>query len=202
MELPTLLDQYVEKVRFLKELQNIIVDNTRDYSDKIYEIKSNFPDEDLSFLEHFNDKTCNPFQERVTAAVQFFQLDTNLINNGIDSIKGQVAIEQAHRERQLQSTITSLGIGIAAAGNFASSYEAGSIAEKKEEKNNDQLAFDFPHFIISFVTSMLIGFIVWQAFSRFFSWWYKEEQLTKPRKLKFNLFPFRQKKQDECKQEN
>ncbi|MGD1873996.1 MAG: hypothetical protein ACFB02_13190 [Mastigocoleus sp.] len=209
MRMPHFSVEYAENIRFIKEFQNIIVDDTRNYTDKIYEIKSNNLDEDLSFLELFIERTCRPFQERVTAAVNFFQLDINLIDNAIDSIRGQVAIEQTHRERQLQNAITSLGIGIAVAGNFASSYEAGSIAEnKKPEKNDPQnipinlpfiekpinLTFHTPHFLFSFITSMLIGFLVWQAASWFFSWWYGEEQLIRKKRLSLNLFRFLQKK--------
>ena len=194
IELPELSVDYSEKVRFIKEFQNIIVENTRNYSDKIHEIESNFPDEDLSFLHSFTERNSRPFQERVRASVNFFQLDTNLINNAIDSIKGQLAIEQAHRERKLQTTITSLGIGIAAAGNFASSYEAGSIAENKKPTINAphyneikipfinkqiNLTFHIYHFMISFILSMLAGFIVWQTLSRLLYWRYKKEQLTK-----------------------
>ncbi|KST62502.1 hypothetical protein [Mastigocoleus testarum] len=192
IELPSLSLEYTEKIRIIKEFQNVVVSYTKNYSDKIYEIRSNFSDEeDFSFLELFTDRTCYPFQDRIVAAVNFFQLDTNLINNAIDSIRGQVEIEQAHRERQLQTTITSLGIGIAVAGNFASSYEAGSITENDEGNYPDILGipFDSVHFTISFCISMVIGFIAWQGASWFFSWWYIEEQLI--RKTRFKLNPFR-----------
>lgn len=205
MELPQFSVEYAEKLRVIKEFQNLIVSNTRNYTDKIYEIKSNFYDEDFSFLEIFTDRACRPFQERVTAAVNFFQLDINLIDNAIDSIRGQVAIEQTHRERQLQTTITSLGIGIAVAGNLASSYEAG-VTEKPKQipfvEKPIKIPFDIPHFATSFTVSMFFGFIAWQAFSRFFSWWYKEEQLTKSRKVKFNLFGFLQSNRNQSDKNN
>lgn len=185
MELPRFSVEYAKKLRIVKEFQNVIVENTRNYADKIYEMKSNFSNEDFSFLDFFIHRTCYPFQERIKGTVNFFQLDINLINNAIDSIRGQVAIEQAHRERQLQNTITSVGLGIAVAGNLASSYEAGSIAENKEGKNLEILdvSFSLPHFMLSFITSILFGLIVWQGFLRFFSWHYKKKQLIRKQDL-------------------
>lgn len=204
IELPQFSVEHANNLRFIKEYQNIIIDNTKNYTDKISEIKSNCShesDEKFSFLEAFTDRTCRPFQDRVRAAVNFFQLDINLINNAIDSIRGQVAIEQAHRERQLQITITSLGIGIATAGNFASTYEAGSISEKNPN-DNSPVPFHLPHLILSFTITMLVGFIVWQVALRFFSWLYKEEQLMKNTTFQFNLLRFWKRKQPKSDQDS
>ena len=101
----------------------------------------------------FNERACSPFQERVAATVQFFQLDTSLINNGIDSIISQLAIEQARKERHLQTTITRVGIGIAAAGNSASSYESAAPV------NNCENDTKWENFAISFGLSTLGGIL-------------------------------------------
>ena len=194
VKLPKFSVEYAKSLRLIKKYQNILIENTRNYNDKMHEMRSDFSNEDFSFLEFFTSRTCHSFQERVMGAVQFFQLDIDLIDNAIDSVKGQVAIEQAHRERQLQATITGLGIGIAVAGNFASSYEAGSIAENKQEKSKDphthpiglpfseqpiiNLPFHFPHFVVSFTSSIfvgcLVGLIVWKGTLEFFRWRHKE----------------------------
>jgi hypothetical protein len=184
MELPKFSVEHANNLRLIKKFQNVIVENTSNYTDKIHEIKSNLIDEDFSFLELFKERTCHPFQDRIMAAVNFFQLDTNLINNAIDSIRGQVAIEQTRRERQLQTTITSLGIGIAVAGNLASSYEAGSIAKSTTVEIpiiniRYKLNFDIPHFIISFTTTMFVVFFVRELVSRYFRRDYKRKQLIK-----------------------
>ncbi|MDJ0692755.1 MAG: hypothetical protein QNJ49_00660 [Mastigocoleus sp. MO_167.B18] len=183
--LPRFSVEYAKNLRLVKEFQNVIVENTRNYEDKIYEMRSNFLNEDFSFLDLFIYRTCYPCQERIKGTVNFFQLDINLINNAIDSIRGQVEVEQAHRERQLQNTVTSVGLGIAVAGNFASSYEAGSIAENKDGKNPEflNLSFNIHHFLLSFCISILFGLIIWQGFSRFFSWRYKKKQLIRNKDL-------------------
>ncbi len=204
MKLPRFSVEYAKNLRIVKEFQNTIVENTRNYTDKTYEMKSNLLNEDFSFLNLFIDRTCKPCQERIKSTVNFFQLDINSINNAIDSVRGQVEIEQAHRERQLQTTITSLGIGIAAAGNFASSYEAGAIVENKEGKYTEIFgARSNPnHIIFSFTISILIGFIVWQGASWFFSWWYEKEQLIRKAKLKLNLLRLFQKRKYNYKGDN
>jgi hypothetical protein len=159
IELPKVSVEYAEKLRFIKEYQNIIVEDSRNYTDKIYEIKSNFSDEDFSFLELFTHRACHTFQERVIAAVNFFQLDINLIDNAIDSIRGQVAIEQARRERQLQAIITGVGFGVAGAGNLASSYEAAAnIPEANIPEQNQR--FDYPHFFSSLALSSIGGILL------------------------------------------
>lgn len=152
IELPKVSVEYAESLRIIKEFQNIIVEDSKNYNDKIYEIKSNFLDEDFTFLEIFNQRTCHAFQERVIAAVNFFQLDISLIDNAIDSIRGQVEIEQARRERQLQAIITGVGFGVAGAGNLASSYEAAANIPDDYEGN-----LYFPHFALSLIISSIGG---------------------------------------------
>jgi uncharacterized protein YutE (UPF0331/DUF86 family) len=187
-ELPIFSVEYADKLRNLKEFQYLIVSHTRNYADKINEIKSTFPkDENFSFLEEFIHRTCIPYQDRVNAAANFFQLDINLIDNAIDSIRGQLAIKQANTERQLQNTITSLGIGIAVAGNFLSSYEAANIKTdniQNTQDNDNQKTQDndnnYPGFgeilVLFWIISTLLGWCTWQAASWFLKWRYKKEQ--------------------------
>ena len=163
IELPQFSVEHAKNLRIIKEYQNIIVDNTRNYTDKIYEMISNFSGEDFSFLEVFTKRTCHPFQDRVSAAVQFFQLDTNLINNAIDSIRGQVAIEQARRERHLQTTITSLGIGIAVAGNIASSYESAAPPDGQNNHKWNNFAISFG---LSTVGGIFSGLLIAVLFTK------------------------------------
>ena len=210
VKLPNLLDEYAGKIRFIKEYQNIIVDYQQNYSDKIHEIKSDFPEEDFSFLEMFTQRACRPFQERVAATVQFFQLDASLINNGIDSIKSQLANEQAHRERKLQTTITSLGVAIAAAGNWASSYEAGSITDSLEDEDiptinipfHGELPFHTTHFFTSLSSTVCIGILTWIIAWRLLNLLYEDKQLINPIRLGQNLSNLWRRKQNKSENEN
>lgn len=178
---------YANMLRDIEEHQNTIVDNSRNYSDKIREIKSIFPSESLGFLSFFGERTCRSFKEQVAAELGYFQHGIDLVDNVVDALRGQVAIEQTNRERELQSTILGLGFGMTAAGNFASSYEAGSnpttttiplpfIAEPIT------LRFDIYHFSYSFIISFLVGFIVWLLSSRYFRFKYEKKQLVTQKK--------------------
>ena len=173
VELNRMSVRYAKMLRDIEEHQNTIVDNTRNYTDKIREIKSVFPNESLGFLGFFGERICRSFQDQVAAELGYFQHGIDLVDNVADALRGQVAIEQANRERELQSTILGIGLGMTVAGNFASSYEAGSIAE------NGVSGFDFVHFIISFAISMLVGLIVWKLASMYFRSRYEKKQLIR-----------------------
>ena len=163
--------RYANMLRNIEDHQNTIVDNTRNYTDKIREIKSIFPNETLGFLIFFGERTCRSFKDQVAAELGYFQHGIDLVNNVVDALRGQIAIEQTNRERQLENSVTSLAISIAVAGNVASSYEAGSIAEK------GHWDFDFYHFTYSFILSMFVSLIVWKGVSWFLRWRRKKKQL-------------------------
>lgn len=188
VELNRMSVRYAKMLRNIEEHQNTIVDNTRNYTDKVREIKSVFPDESLEFIDFFGDKTCRSFQEQVAGELGYFQHGIDLIDSVVDALRGQVAIEQANRERELQSTILGIGLGMTVAGNFASSYEAGSIADKTAS------SFDFVHFIVSFSISMLVGLIVWKIASNYFRIRYEQKQLVR-QKNQPKRFRFLQRKQ-------
>ncbi len=204
---------YANMLRDIEEHQNTIVDNTRNYTDKVREIKSFFPSEGLGFLSFFGERTCRSFKEQITAELGYFQHGIDLVDNVVDALRGQIAIEQTNRERELQITITSLGIAIAVAGNFASSYEAGACDGKNRiilnflkeyiditwiEKYFD-LCFDALHFLISFFTSILIGYIIWELALWYFRRSYEEKHLVMQNKNKPSGLPLSQKKRHKMK---
>lgn len=200
---------YANMLRDIEEHLNIIVDNTRNYSDKIREIKSIYPSESLSFLSFFGERTCRSFKEQVAAELDYFQHGIELVDNVVDALRGQIAIEQTNRERELQSTILGLGFGMTAAGNWASSYEAGASASDtiikipfREKPITITLSFDFYHFSFSLISSVLVGYIVWKAASRYFRNRYEEKQLVKEKQKKSNRFIARLSKQHKSKQDN
>ena len=185
---------YANMLRDIEDHQSTIVDNTRNYNDKVKELKSTFPSESLSFLVFFGERTCRSFQEQVAAELGYFQHGIDLVDNVVDAFRGQVAIEQTYRERQLQSTILGIGFGMTAAGNFASSYEAGSVIEEELKENNGvyklpivNSLFHFSHFTISFGLSIFFGLIVWFIASKFFEFRYQEKHLVKGTSFKSRL---------------
>lgn len=186
---------YANMLRDIEDHQNTIVNNTRNYSDKVREIKSIFPSESLGFLSFFGERTCRSFKDQVTAELGYFQHGIDLVDNVVDALRGQIAIEQTNRERELQSTILGLGFGMTAAGNFASSYEAGANPDSSKK-------FDPYHFTFSLIISIIFGVFIWRVASNFFENWYKDKQLVKDTKTKSNWFIFGQRKQDKSEKDN
>lgn len=184
VELTQMSVRYANVLRDIEEHQNSILDNTRNYTDKIREIKSVFPGESLGFLSFFGERTCRSFIEQVAGELGYFQHGIDLVDNVVDALRGQIAIEQTNRERELQSTILGLGFGMTAAGNFASSYEAGSNADEHKIKlplpffKETELRLDLYHFSASLIISFLIGFIIWLLSSRYFRRKYEKKQLV------------------------
>ncbi len=189
IELTQMSVRYANVLRDIEDHQNTIVDNTRNYTDKIREMKSFFPNESLGFLIFFGERACRSFKDQIAAELAYFQHGIDLVDNVVDALRGQIAIEQANRERELQTTITSLGIGIAFAGILASSYQAGSIAQNTINQNSIKqtginFSFDIFHFLFSFFISIIGGWIIWLWASKFLEGWYKEKQLVRDTKTK------------------
>lgn len=200
---------YGNMLRDIEDHLNVLVDNTRNYSDKIREIKSIFPTESLGFLSFFGERTCRSFKDQVAAELGYFQHGIELVDNVVDALRGQIAIEQTNRERELQSTILGLGFGMTAAGNWASSYEAGAIANDtiikipfREKPITITLSFDFYHFSFSLISSVLVGYVVWKAASRYFRNRYEEKQLVKQKIIKPSRFSLGLRKRDELEKDN
>ncbi|MDJ0616357.1 MAG: hypothetical protein QNJ63_06325 [Calothrix sp. MO_192.B10] len=94
--------------------------------------------EDISFLCSFFDEDCHLFIEQIQADLGYFQHGATLLEKAMTAIQGRVEIEQAQsdrttqeilrkkeerdqvRDRNLQTTIAMVGVGLGAAGIGAS----------------------------------------------------------------------------------
>lgn len=190
IELTQMSVRYANILRDIEDHQNTIVDNTRNYNDKIREIKSFSPTENLGFLIFFGERACRSFKDQLAAELAYFQHGIDLVDNVVDALRGQIAIEQANRERELQTTITSLGIAIAFAGIFTSSYEVGSVTEIQQEQTKLPLigTIHLPHFLFSFSISIIFGLTLWSLVSYILTRRYEEKGLLKKNKSKLNRF--------------
>ena len=182
IKLNTMSVAYANMLRDIEDHQSTIVDNTRNYNDKVKELRSTFPGESLSFLVFFGERTCRSFQEQVAAELGYFQHGIDLVDNVVDAFRGQVAIEQTNRERQLQVTILSVSFGMTAAGNIVSSYEVGvgGSSQKLEPLNLESFLKNFNgyHFGYSLMISIFAGLAVWLIAWRLFNLIFKEKELV------------------------
>ena len=121
---------YADKLRVLEDNQNKIVVKSRYYAEKIREIKSIIPHEDIKFLENFHQKTCDYFQGQVTTEIDYFRHGFGLIDKAIASIRGQVAIDLAEAERRRDSNEQcfqlAIGSGFTVAGLVATAQQNSS----------------------------------------------------------------------------
>ncbi|BAZ05958.1 hypothetical protein [Calothrix sp. NIES-3974] len=167
ISLPEIGLKYAEMLRRLEKYQNIILIYTRDYTDKLQEVQSISPGEDLSFLSFFTEQTSLSFQEEISAELQYFHHGFSLIDKAIASIRGQVAIEQTKREREEQVLIFALSTGIAVGGNVASSIQV-ALPEHNEDKGINGIKPEnfFMSFFASLIFSVIIGLLIWKYFGK------------------------------------
>jgi hypothetical protein len=98
-DLPKESLKYTELLRELDNCQNTISIHTRNYTERLQQIRSINPDEDISFLEEFSQKNCLFFQEQIKFDLGYFNHGSSLLDKAIASIRGRVAIDQAQRDR-------------------------------------------------------------------------------------------------------
>ncbi len=187
-QLQTLLQmalQYADKLRDVEDNQNKIVVHSRNYHEKLQEIKSIFPNNNIELLASFSEKTSRYFQEQVTAEISYFHHGFGLIDKAIASIRGKVAIETAERQRDrremlqnieqkekerdrhLQKLIFAVGSGIGAAGIASSSY---NLVKPQPDQNFQHPLFPpfvNPFYTLSIIYSLvfgvLVGMLIWKA---------------------------------------
>lgn len=109
--LPQLSLTYTRLLRNLEEYQNTIAINAYNYSERLQQIRSLLPNEDISFLETFSQKSCTYFQQQINGDLGYFRHGSELLSKAIDSIRGIVEIEQAESDRSLERTVQVLGVG-------------------------------------------------------------------------------------------
>jgi hypothetical protein len=95
--LPKKALEYAKWQRYLEQQNFIITLNTRNYAEKVRQIKNKLPNETLSFLETFNRKNCPYFQEQIHSYLGYCQHGLSLVDKMIASIRGIVEIDQAEK---------------------------------------------------------------------------------------------------------
>ncbi|MBD2265518.1 hypothetical protein [Anabaena sp. FACHB-709] len=173
--LPQISLTYTRLLRNLEEYQNTIAINTYNYNERLQQIKSIFANEDISFLEIFSQKNCAYFQQQINGDLGYFRHGSELLGKAIDTIRGIVEIEQAERDveqakrdRTLETTIQIIGIG------FGGGAIASGVIVSHIDKINQPLAAlspdNQPHpffasLILSFLAVLLFSGVGW-----FISW--------------------------------
>lgn len=113
--IPSLNFSYVELIRDLDNYRLPLKINLQNYEREIKLIQKKYPQENLNFLEKFSENA-HIFEEQIQADLDYFAKGSDLLEKALDAIRGRVEIEQAENDRQLQTTIAVVGVGIGFAG--------------------------------------------------------------------------------------
>jgi hypothetical protein len=126
-DIPQKYLSYSQLIRDLDHYRLTIEINAQNYRREIRDIQSQLPTEDISFLSRFFDEDYRLFNQQIQSDLGYFQHGSALLEKAMTAIQGRVEIEQADsfrqkeesdkmRDRNLQTTIAMLGVGLSAAG--------------------------------------------------------------------------------------
>ncbi|HLP91765.1 MAG TPA: hypothetical protein VK184_24655 [Nostocaceae cyanobacterium] len=112
------LSDYTIALNFLENQSHTIQVNLENYKDRLADMEKKFqkyPNSDLDFLKRFSEGEvyAQKYQRQVEADLSSFQPGLTLLENLNNTIQGIIDIEQAKRDRSLNNTIASAGIGLA-----------------------------------------------------------------------------------------
>ena len=110
-EIPAISFEYSRYLRDLELHKATIQTNIKNYKLELGKIKKLCEQDDLEFLSSFVELAEKTFIEQINTDLAYLIPAQNLFEQLIDSIRGIVEIEQTKRERNLNTTINTIGIG-------------------------------------------------------------------------------------------
>lgn len=124
--------EYSRKLRDLEFYQNTIAINSHNYQTILNVCKEETQNE-LKFFTNYAQKEWKTLQDQIKADLNYFHQGTVILNQGIETIRGLIEVDQAKsdrireenqikRDRNLQITILAIGSGLAVGGIVATSY--------------------------------------------------------------------------------
>ncbi|MGB6294911.1 MAG: hypothetical protein WBF90_01850 [Rivularia sp. (in: cyanobacteria)] len=162
--------EYTHLLRNLKDYQNTIDINRNNYHEKLRQISAATQDENLSILETFYKENCDKFYKQINADIGYFEQGSSLLEQATASIRGIVEIEQTKRDRNLNTTINTLGIGFGG-GAIISGVVVQHI-DKINQPLDLNLSFNKPlhpfyaSLFISIAATLSLCLISWLFFRR------------------------------------
>jgi len=128
--------QYTWELRQLENALNTIEINTGNYQRTLKRLQNQVGDR-LDLFHQFARRESKTFQLQIQADLNYAKPGSQLLDQAIASIRGIVEIEQVESDRDLQTLITAVGVGIGASGvaATASPYILEPKAKEKEYSN-------------------------------------------------------------------
>lgn len=131
-QLLTLSLDYSRKLRNLEYYQNTIAIHSSNYQTKLNYLQK-LTNNNLDFFTSLCREEWTTLQTQIKADLNYFHQGTIILNQGIESIRGLIEIDQAKSDRlkqdrekqkdiRLQITILAIGSGLGVAGIISASY--------------------------------------------------------------------------------
>ncbi|MCT7965475.1 hypothetical protein NG799_03900 [Laspinema sp. D1] len=159
---------YTKQLRNLEYARNTIAINSKNYQSSLERMEQ-LAQTPMEGLRLFHDKEAIAFQEQIRADLNYFYPGSNLLNQGIATIRGLVEIDQAERDRHLEHQIQTIGTAIAFGAIVASTspllFEQ-SITFPWQE-HGDRIH----PFILAVLLSIAAAALVWGV-ARLIRWWW------------------------------
>lgn len=183
-DIPNQHREYSNLIRGLDNYRLTIEINIQNYQRELKNISSQFPENNISFLETFLQEDCHLFQEQLQADLGYLKPGTEILEQALNTIRVRVEIDQADRDRiqqqnqekrdrKLQITLTAVGAGIAVAGIVASS--SGQVTVDNpiyfpwQSKASNQL-HPFTWFVIVSIVCGLVAVVLMTLLVKFLYW--------------------------------
>jgi hypothetical protein len=173
--------KYSHLIRGLDQYRLTIEINLQNYQRELNNIFSQFPEDNINFLEIFVKEDCPLFQEQLQADLGYFKHGTELLEQALNAMRVRVEIDQAERDRlqqkqkeksdhQLQITLAAVGAGIAVASSLPQITANNPIYFPWQPKASNQL-HPFTWFVIVSIVCGLITFVLMTLIVRLVDWW-------------------------------
>ena len=159
-EIPEISFNYARYLRDLELHKATIQTNIKNYKLELGKIKKLCEQDDLEFLSSFVELAEKTFIEQINTDLAYLIPAQNLFEQLIDSIRGIVEIEQTQRERNLNTTINTIGIGFGGGAIISGvvTQHSGIVVkqiEKIKQPVDLSLLFDKP--LYPFYASLFIS---------------------------------------------
>jgi hypothetical protein len=166
---------YVINLNYLEIQRSTIEVNLQNYQEYVNGIKnyittnaSKFGDTDLNFLEYFNNIVQNKYQAQVKKDYESLLPGIAILENLLNTIRGIVEIEQAERDRRIetqntnfQNAVAVVGVGVGTASVIASAVspfiESITQLPSKDTNNKPLPANAWLNFGLAFLISIAMG---------------------------------------------
>ncbi len=160
-QLPQKAFEYARYLRDLFDHNTTIQTNLENYQSQITKL-AELSGNDLFFLEKFHDLAQNKFLRQIQVDREYLVPEQALFQQLIETIRGLTELEQAERDRRLESTIQVLGVGLGVGAIFGSSSAFIDRPWKPPFSPNTT--------IHPFVSSLLVSLLAALS-AALFTWW-------------------------------